>query len=354
MITSIQIILLVIGLPISVYFIQRVWNYLKIRFWGTSPVTALCIGHSAFDSVILTEHYPKENYKHVLFAEDNNSLHVAGGPANNASQLLKIWGLNSSFSGIVGNDYQGQAVQSSLEQSGIDTSFFHVLRDISTPYSVILVNKQNGSRTLFNCRSQASPPLVVNWASAKSKLSKLKVILVDGHELKASVSALRTFPNVPSVLDAGSFRQATVELSKLVTYFVCSEDFAKGFTNCESIDSDRDIIDVFNKLEELNPLTVMTLGERGCVYRRSNDNAIVLQPALEVKAVDTTGAGDVFHGAFAFCIAEGYTLEDTIRISSVAGAVSVTVMGARPSIPTYSKVMALIDRIPAVVAIGQY
>ena len=76
---------------------------------------------------------------------------------------------------------------------------------------------------------------------------------------------------------------------------------------------------------------IVTLEAKGALYKQNGQ--IKIMPSLKVKAVDSTGAGDIFHGAFTYAIANNYDLEQAIKISNIAGALSVTKIGSLASMP---------------------
>jgi len=86
-----------------------------------------------------------------------------------------------------------------------------------------------------------------------------------------------------------------------------------------------------------NATIVVTLEEHGALYQAGNQ--IKIMPGLKCTAVDTTGAGDIFHGAFTYGIANGFDMEKTVMISNIAAGLSVQKMGSRLSIPSLSEVL---------------
>ena len=126
---------------------------------------------------------------------------------------------------------------------------------------------------------------------------------------------------------------------------ICSEDFARQYTNLEFHIYDANSINqVFEKLKELNDKQiVVTMGEKGLLYE--DGDIIKHMPAFKCKPVDTTGAGDIFHGAFAHCLAKDYTLEESLKISSMTSAISVETMGGQVSIPSFTEVIERIKNI---------
>ena len=109
-----------------------------------------------------------------------------------------------------------------------------------------------------------------------------------------------------------------------VDYLVCSEKFAVQFAGDE--------ITALVRLAQLSKTVVITLGEKGLIWQRGQDSGSL--PAFKVNAIDTTGAGDAFHGAFTAAIASELTWNEALRYASAAGALCCTKIGARTGIPT--------------------
>ncbi len=294
----------------------------------------LCIGHSAYDITLPLIEFPIENKKYNV----ESLIECGGGPAGNAACLISKWGMHSCFAGILGEDVYGMKIRDEYLKFGVDLRYLVLDDHYTTPFSFILANQENGSRTLFNYDKQSNPQYVI-----KCEEDSLDTILVDGHALSASIEAIEKFPKATTILDAGSFSQATKTLAQMVDFLVCSEDFARKYTSIPNFDSQHNVHHVFEKLEALNKKNIIiTLGEKGSLYK--NNNQIIHQRAYEVKAEDTTGAGDVFHGAFAFCITQGFSIKKTIKIASIAAALSVQRIGGRISIPSYEEVLCLYNK----------
>lgn len=298
----------------------------------------LCIGHSAYDFTYLLEAFPTENLKYSLNNGIETVMECGGGPAGNAAYLLGKWGARVFYAGVLGDDPQGKAIQAEFQSVGVDLSYLQWNEGGRTPFSVILANKQNGSRTLFN-RTLAYPPLQAEWDPSL----EWGALLLDGMELEASLKALDTYRDIPSVLDAGSLDRESQILAPLVSHLVCSEVFASAVTG-EALNSQAAIEGAFEQLEAINPnCVVLTMGEYGSLYRKNG--ALVRVPAMQVDAIDTTGAGDIYHGAFAFGLANGFSLEKTIKFATIAAGLSVQKLGARVSIPEFCQVEEILAGI---------
>ncbi|OFX16504.1 MAG: hypothetical protein A2Z18_00575, partial [Armatimonadetes bacterium RBG_16_58_9] len=220
----------------------------------------LCVGHAAHDISVFVSEYPRENSK----GETQLVIECGGGPAANAVYSLSTWGKRCAFAGLVGDDSYGLRVISEFESAATDISLLELRSGYPTPLSVILVNEQNGSRTIVNRKISESP-----YRPDASALARIepKVLLFDGHELEASLDTLAAFPDAVSILDAGSLREGTDVLSRKVGYLVASERFAMQVSGLSDLNTDEHRREALRQLRARNDGTVViTLGERGLIY----------------------------------------------------------------------------------------
>lgn len=289
---------------------------------------ALCIGNVAYDFTMPLDSFPKENVKYRV----ENAVSCGGGPASNAAYLLSLWGVNTYFAGVIGNDDNGKKIKEEFKKVNVNTKFLEVDKENDTAMSFVLINAKNGSRTIFTKRSN-------KMKITKEINIKPDLILVDGQELEASKKVLEKNPKAISIIDAGRIKKETIELAKMVDYVVCSKDFAEGYTNLKINLKDKEILNkIFLKLEKDFKNVIITLEEKGSIYKK--DNIVNLVPTIEVDEVDSTGAGDIFHGSFAYCLLKKYDIEKSIKIANIAGAISVTRLGGRYSMPSLKEVMS--------------
>ncbi len=292
-------------------------------------IDVLCIGHAAYDIVLPVDGFPAENGK----LEVTQLFESGGGPAANAAYLLSSWGVGCAFVGTIGDDRYGRYVLDEFQSVGTDLSLFEISGDAPTPVSLILVNRINGSRTIINrkrdhcgCRLKTPAPGL-----------EPKVLLFDGHELQASLDAIVHFPDATTVLDAGSLREGTKVLAGKVDYVVASEHFALQVSEFDSLDSSRNQSEALSTVQKSGcGTTVITLGGRGLIYIAADGPRHL--PAFPVRVVDTTAAGDIFHGAFAYGVLKKMSLEDNLRFAAMAAALSVTKHGGRQSAPDVAEV----------------
>jgi len=174
-----------------------------------------------------------------------------------------------------------------------------------------------------------------------------KVVLFDGHEPQISLplanSARRN--RVLTILDAGSIHQGTIALTPHVDYLAASEKYARDVTGEQNMHK------ALKSLHRQAPFVVITRGEKGLVWRNEDGEGTL--PAFPVEALDTTGAGDTFHGAFALEIARGTGFHSALLFASAAAALSCKRFGARLSIPTRTEVEDYLGQLQNQIAINR-
>lgn len=293
---------------------------------STQTVDVLCVGHASYDIVVSVPYYPHSNEK--VFAD--TLLMCGGGPAANAAVTVARLGYRSAFAGYLGNDTYGTLHFTELAKEGIVMDY--LMRGIyPTPLSVVVV-QPNGDRMLVNYKG-ATQPLEESTISFSS--IRPAVFLLDGHEpyLSKPLSTL----GIPTVLDAGSVHYGTQCLLDSVDFLVASEKFAQQWLGEDNPER------ALHSLAEHAPAVVITLGERGLLWKKEGQCGHI--SAFPVAAVDTTGAGDVFHGAFAAGLSAAMPWLELLRFATAAAGISCTHLGARPSIPYREEVERFLKRV---------
>ena len=294
----------------------------------------LCIGHTAYDITVLTDGYPKENVKYRV----EKRIECGGGPASNADYLLGKWGIKTYIASVVGNDIYGKRIKKEFTDVGVDTTYLELSNKYKTTSSFIIVNKKNASRTVFTYRN---PQMRINDMDININPD---YILVDAQELELSLKMIKKYPKAITILDAGRAKYANIKLGKIVDYLVTSRNFAEDFTGMKiDINDNNSLNNVYNSLEkDFKGHIVITLEEHGCLYKE--DGIVKLMPGYKVIAKDTTGAGDIFHGAFVYALMNKYNYADVMRISNIAGALSVREIGGRYSVPDLKEVLRIYEK----------
>lgn len=290
-------------------------------------VDVLCVGHASYDLVFSVPHHPTEDEK--IFADGFTGC--GGGPAANAAVAVSRLGFKSAFAGYLGKDPFGERHHQELIENRVDTRLT-VRGQSPTPISAVLV-KPDGKRALINYKIDTKPLPAENMDFSGIKT---KTVLFDGHEpfLSLALAVRLCRENIPTVLDAGSLHEGTKALMGQVDYLVCSEKFAGQVAG--------NVEQALNALIEISPAVVITLSEKGLIWRKGVEQGEM--PAFAVTDIDSTGAGDAFHGAFAAAVSSGMDWLDILRYASAAGALCCTKMGARPGLPSKEEHRALFER----------
>lgn len=290
---------------------------------------AICIGHASYDITLPVESYPLENVKYRI----DNTIECGGGPASNAAFLLAKWGMNTSFVGAVGKDYYGDKIIEEFQEIGVNTKYLEQVEDYRTSSSYIVANQSSGTRTIITAKDSSKTNLIQGMILLDGDL-----ILVDGEELDAAKEILESKKDAISILDAGTLKESTLILGSMVTYLACSKDFAEDFTKTKIDCYDIDFLSGIHKQLEDHFQTniIITLESKGAFIK---DEEYKLVPSISVKPVDSTGAGDIFHGALAYFIGNGYSLTKAVRLANITGAISVERVGGRFSVPTLEEVL---------------
>ena len=289
----------------------------------------LCVGQSAYDITLPIDHYPIENKKVKI----PNKVECGGGSSSNCAFLLAKWGIDTSFAGIIGNDHYGNNILDEYIDVGVDTKYLQISNRFPTTSSYIIANTSIGSRTILTYKDMS-----IHMSNVTLLDNEFDYILFDGYEKEFALEAIRRNPNAITLLDAGSVKEATVELAYKVDYVICSHDFAIEFSKVDIDYNDIETIKrAYDVLEnEFKHHVIITLEALGCFTKIDGEYKLV--PSIKVVPVDSTGAGDIYHGAFMYGLIQGFDLEKTMRFANITGALSCLRIGSRLSIPELREV----------------
>ncbi len=280
------------------------------------------VGQCSLDYLALVDSYPGiDEKKEVLLWEEQG-----GGPVATALVALSRLGASCEFYGVAGDDREGVKIKRSLVEEGIDVHGLAMRQKSVSQTAFIVIEKMSGKRTIFWRRPSGTELTPVELGD--DFLNGADFLLLDGLmkdvSLHAAAAAKRM--RVPVMLDAGRLRDGTLDIARLSDYVVASEEFARQL----GYDGDAGI---FRKVLRDNGLglTTITLGKGGSTTFRGDE--ILTVPAFEVDAVDTTGAGDVFHGGYVYGILNGWDIVPTVRFASAMAAMKCLKVGGRSGIP---------------------
>lgn len=290
----------------------------------------LCLGQSAYDITIPIADYPEENKKYKI----HEVYECGGGSANNSAYLLAKWHDEVYLASPIGKDDYGKKIKNELATVGVNTEYMEELNNVSTTASFIINNKSNGSRTIITDRK-----LDMHFSQSHEISIKPDIILFDGNDHDKAVEVIKSTPNAIKIIDAGNMKDGIVDLCKYCDYIVCSNDFAREYSGMDFDYNDMNRIhEVYDRVaKDFRGKLVITLEHLGSLTKINNEFKLV--PSIKVESVDSTGAGDIYHGAFTHFISKGYNLLDAMFYANIAGALSVAKIGSKNSMPELEDVL---------------
>jgi len=287
------------------------------------------IGQCSWDYLAVVDSFPAIDTK----AEVSNWQEQGGGPVATALVTLARLGAPCNFHGVVGDDPESVKIRYSLLDEGIGASHLITRENAVSQKAFIAIEQGSAKRTIFWERPSGNPLLPDELP--ESFLDDCSLLLLDGLMSEVSLFAANKARNlnIPVMLDAGRVRPGMMEIAGLCDYLVASEQFALdlGWTGVP-----QDFREQANGLG--STVVTITLGAHGSITYR--DSEIIAIPAFQVDALDTTGAGDVFHGAFARALLEGWSLEASASFACCAASLKCTRFGGRLGCPTWEEVDA--------------
>jgi sulfofructose kinase len=295
------------------------------------PVDVVGIGLNATDTIIRLPQFPSLDSKVEILSTDVK----AGGQVASAMVACRRWGLRARYVGKIGDDSAGEFQRHEMKREGVQSHWI-VARGCSSQSSFILLDQASGERTVLWKRD---PAIALRAKDLKKNfLSGAKVLLVDGHDTEAATQAAH-WAREQRILVVGDFdnRYPGVEsLLEKTDFVLSSKDFP------ERVTSESDILKSLPKIskEFKSRLIGATLGRLGVLCW--DGDRFYLCPGFKVRAIDTTGAGDIFHAAFVYALTCAWSLQRMLEFSCAAAALNCEAAGARGGIVSLEKIDRLL------------
>ena len=278
-------------------------------------IDVLCCGMLVADFSFSLNRRPEADEK--LLSE--SFLLCSGGPAANAALTVRLLGGKSELVATTGTDTLGKSLIEDLKNDGFSCQ--GIIQHEKGLNAAAILSIADGSRNVISQKASFIPQELPAFVDSLDP----KVLLFDGHLPELSLLLMEKFPNALTVLDAGSVHRGTIALYRKVDWLIGSKDFALSFTEMPSL---RDAI---REICTMTKNTVITDGGSGLIYMENNK--VMQLSAYKVEAVDSNGAGDVFHGAFSYGLAKNFDFKENLKFASATAALSCTAKGIRKNIP---------------------
>lgn len=291
------------------------------------PPTVVGVGQASIELIGLVDRYPE-----IGTTNDLRQFSIQGGGAvATALSTAAVLGERVALVAAVSDDDFGRFILDGLRAVGVDVSRVVVQPGRVSPLEFVIV--EQGARGPVVLRTAGNVDPLPATAIDTALVAGAKTLLVDGQQLAAQIAAceIARAHGVPVLLDAGSLREGLGELIALCDVLVASEGFATEIAPRGEIE------DSLVEIAQMGPrVVVVTLGEDGAVGLEGEK--LVRTRALDLEVVDTTGAGDVYRGAFAYGLAQRWTLEKCMQFANAAAGLKCRWLGARAGLPTLDAV----------------
>ena len=297
------------------------------------------VGLNATDTLLLVSKYPEHGGK-VAFEREIVS---PGGQVASALATCAKLSLRTKYIGVVGDDEHGRIQMASLREAGtneagINLDDVEIRAGCPNQSAYIVIDQSTGERTIFWHRPEC---LTLDPAHVTpEKIVCGRMLHLDGHDTPAVARAARIARDhgIPVSVDVDNVYPGFDQVLACVDYLVGSTEFPARWTG-ES-DPCRALERIQN--EYGTRVAAMTLGRYGALAREAG--RFLYSPGFAVNCVDTTGAGDVFHGAFCYSVLKGATMRDALEFSNAMAALNCMRLGARGGIATADEARDLIER----------
>jgi sulfofructose kinase len=292
------------------------------------------VGLNATDTVLVVPHFPAYGGKVPFF----NETYSPGGQVATAMVACAKLGLRTKYIGTIGDDERGRIQMESLRASGINLD--HVQQRVNCPNqsAYIVIDQSTGERTVFWNRPDCLR--IEPGQIADDQIARAKLLHIDGHDTAAVEHAARIARahGIPVTVDVDTIYPGFDRVMPLVDYLIASSEFPGRWTSLD------DPFAALAAIQERYGMRVvaMTLGAHGALAKA--EGRYVYSPGFVVNCVDTTGAGDVFHGAFCYSVLQKVSLAEALEFSNAMAALNCTGTGARGHIAAIAEVLSLIAR----------
>ena len=292
----------------------------------------LVIGRSCLDIIAVVNQFPRENQKLPL----EFRLTEGGGQGGTASCCISRLGGKVAYVAKLGDDDEGKLCLKRLADFGVATKFVEIVKGGQTPVAYVFITANSGARSIIYERNTL-PKIRIN-STLEELVRQTGVVLLDpevtylGGQLKSVAGS-----KVNVIYDSERWRAGIEDIMNTADYFIPSSEFlAAAELQFNGVSFNQKII----KLNRMVAGTlIVTRGEKGAFY--ITDGTLYHVAIPEVNAVDTVGAGDNFHAAFALALTRGFDLHQTIKFSVAVASLSCREYGGREGVPSWEEALEI-------------
>lgn len=303
----------------------------------------LGLGCAAVDDIIHVDQYPPADRKVPIIDRQRRCGGLTAAALIAAARL----GADCAYAGCLGENEPSNFVRESLAEHGVTVEFAHIVPDARPVTSIIVVDRMSGSRNIF-FDLNGLVELPVDWPDEQA-IRGAKALLVDHFNVKAQLRAARIAreASIPVIADFESRSHPDFfKLLELVDHLIVSQTFAQELTGyAEPCDA------ALGLWHPGRVAVVVTCGAEGCWYvtrsaqtpKPEDSTTVRHQPSFPVQAVDTTGCGDVFHGAYAVALVRNADIASAVCFASATAALKASREGGVAQVPRIDEVYSFME-----------
>jgi len=305
----------------------------NLSFSKDKPFQVVGMGLNSVDFLCIVPEFPTINSKMRILKFSKQG----GGQVATAMVALSRWGVRTKYIGKVGGDELGQFSLNSIREEGVDVSSVIIEPNTPNQFAMIIVDGLTGERTILWDRDERL--MYGEGELRKEDIYSGRLLHLDGHDIKGAIQCARWAKEekIPTVIDLDKVEPLTSQLIEEIDFVVASERFPKMFTGIQ--DREKALLE----LRKHTPgFLCATLGDEGAMAIVEGE--ILYVKGFALKAVDTTGAGDVFHAGFIYGLLQNWEIVDILRFANAVAALKCQDLGGRKGIPTLDEVQKFLHR----------
>ena len=292
------------------------------------------IGGATVDHLNVVDHFPEEDEKII----PTFSSVQGGGQAANTIACLARLGAKTAMLGTVGEGAIGQYAIDTLKNEGVDTSCMIVQKGHAPALSSIIIDPKNGTRTIVADRGELESFVICD--EMYDIIKNAKIVHSDAHFPEENMKLLKFAREngVKVCVDSETHTPNAKEFVNFADYLLVSRRFVEELF---SHDYEKALKEFIERGVEI---AVITLGKYGAIGMQKGDMQCTTVKAYPIdKVVDTTGAGDVFHGAFLYGLLKGWDLKKNMQFANVCAGLKCAKIGGRLGMPTLDEATAAFE-----------
>ncbi len=306
----------------------------NVSFPKNKPFDVVGMGLNAVDFLTVVPEFPTLNSKMEILQFSKQG----GGQVATAMVALARWEVKTKYTGKVGGDELGQFSLQSIQEEGVDVSSVTIEPKASNQFAIIIVDRLSGERTILWDRDERL--MYREGELRKEEICSGKLLHLDGHDIRAALQCVKWAKEegIPTVIDIDKVEPLTSELIREIDFVITSSRFPSLFTGI----SDRE--KALLELQKHTPgYLSATLGDEGAMALINGE--ILRVKGFKVKAIDTTGAGDVFHAGFIYGLLRNWEVMEILRFANAVAALKCRDLGGRKGIPTLEETQKFLGQL---------